>query len=276
MNITVAVLVMNQREVTQQFLDQMRKTEGDTKLPLLIIDNGSNPPVRDWLIGLREGDFVVRNEENVGVMPAMNQAHQVLKNTSDFIFFVHNDVMVYEDGWAGKLVRVLSELPDCGVAGFYGAKAIGHPNIYNMPYEMSQLARGECVSACHRMNAAVHGFRPPRWEHEKVAVLDGFSLAVRTELLNKLGGFDRSYPIHHNYDNDICLESLNAGYSNYVIAMDAQHLGGRTDVGENWAEPFGKTKQQVHIDAHPVMYNKWHPDKVASGQHKICLPVRIP
>lgn len=276
MNITVAVLVMNQAEITQQFLDQMRKTEGDTKLPMLIVDNGSNPPVRDWLIGLRDNDLVVRNEQNVGVMPAMNQAHQVLRRSADYIFFIHNDVLIYEDGWAGKLVRILSELPDCGVAGFYGAKAIGIPNMYSLPYQMQYLARHECVSACNRMDPMVHGFRPPRWEHEQVAVLDGFSLIVRTDLLDKIGGFDRSYPIHHNYDNDICLESIDRGYKNYVIAMDAQHLGGRTDVGENWAEPFGKTKQEIHIDAHPVMYKKWHPGNMGNGKHTISLPVRIP
>jgi hypothetical protein len=117
---------------------------------------------------------------------------------------------------------------------------------------------------------AVHGYRLPRAETEDVAVMDGFSLIVRTELLNKIGGFDRQYPVHHMYDNDICLESLANGYRNIVISMDAQHLGGRTDVGENWAEPMGKTKQQVHQEAHPIFYEKWKPEN-----HNIHLPVRV-
>lgn len=269
--IAVVVPVLNQQELTQKFLDKLRESEGEAKLPLVIVDNGSNPPVREWLIGLRDGDFVIRNGENEGVMPALNQAWRVLKDSFDYIFYTHNDVLIHEKGWDDKLVRILSDLPDCGVAGFYGAKAIGHPNIYKMPYEMSQLARFENVSNCNRMDAAIHGFRPIRsGEYEKVAVMDGFSLIVNVELLNKLGGFDRNYPIHHNYDNDICLESLNAGYNNYVIAMDAEHLGGRTDVGEDWASRFGKTKAQIHEEAHPVMYEKWRP-----GKHNISLPVRI-
>lgn len=276
MRITVAVLILNQQEVTQQFLDKLRETEGNAKFPLFIVDNGSTVPVREWLIGLREGDNVLRNAENVGVMPAMNQAHHVLKDSTDFIFYLHNDVFIHEKGWDDKLVRVLSELPDCGVAGFYGAKGIGVPAIYRIPYQLQQLVRIENVSGCSRMNAAIHGFRPPRYEIEKVAVMDGFSLIVRTELLNKLGGFDRSYPPHHNYDNDICLESLDKGYNNYVISMDADHLGGRTDVGEDWTKPLGKTRAEIHRDAHPVLYNKWHPDKVRDGIHKISLPVRIP
>jgi GT2 family glycosyltransferase len=274
MNITVAVLVLNQQELTQRWLDTIRENEGSAKLPLLVIDNGSTPPVRDWLIGLRDGDLVVRNDENIGVMPGLNQAWQVLKDVTDYIFFPHNDLMIYEKNWDDKLVRVLSDLPDCGVAGFYGAKGIGTNDIYRSPYVMQQLIRLENVSACTRMNAAVHGFRPPRGETEEVAVMDGFSLIVRTELLNKLGGFDRSYPPHHNYDNDICLESIDKGYRNFVISMDADHLGGRTDVGEDWNKNFGKTKAEIHRDAHPVLYNKWSPDNVANGKHKIALPIR--
>lgn len=275
-NITVAVLVLNQQELTQKFLDTLRENEGEAKLPLLIVDNGSIPPVRDWLVGLREGDNVIRNSENVGVMPGLNQAYTVLKDITDFIFFPHNDLMIYEKGWDDKLVRILSSLPDCGVAAFYGAKGIGTHDLYRTPYRMDQLIRVDNVSACNRMNAAVHGFRPPRAETEEVAVVDGFSMIVNTRLLDETGGFDRSYPPHHNYDNDICLESLDKGYKNYVISMDADHLGGRTDVGENWNDKFGKTKAEIHRDAHPVLYNKWNLENVANGKHKINLPVRIP
>lgn len=284
MNITIVLPVMNQEEVTQQCLDHLRSHEGTAKLPVLIVDNGSRRPVREWIVGLRDGDFVIRNEENVGVLPALNQAWQVLKNTTDYIFFTHNDMMMYEQNWDDKLVRVLTEKDaqrvhgddqGIGVAGFYGAKGIGTEDIYKSHYYIHQLIRMGNISGCMRMDPSVHGFRPPRGEVEEVAVMDGFSLIVATRLLNKIGGFDRSFPIHHNYDNDICLESLDKGFRNIVISMDAQHLGGRTDVGEDWATPFGKTKQQVHTDAHPVLYEKWRPEKVRDGIHKICLPVRV-
>jgi len=276
LRITVVVPVLNQKELTQQFLDTIRANEGSAKFQLVLVDNGSDEPIRDWLIGLRDNDLVIRNDSNIGVMPALNQAWKVLKDVTDYIFYTHNDVMIYEKNWDDKLLRVLPNIPDCGVAGFYGAKGIGTHDIYRSPYFMQQLVRVENVSACTRMDAAVHGFRAPRGETEEVAVMDGFSLIVRTELLNKLGGFDRSYPIHHNYDNDICLESMDKGYKNYVIAMDAQHLGGRTDVGEDWTKGTGKSKADIHQEAHPVMYNKWRPENMGDGKHNICLPVRIP
>lgn len=275
MKITVVIPVLNQPEVTQKCLDLLRENEGEAKLPIVIVDNGSTPPVRDWLIGLREGDLVIRNEENVGVMPAQNQAWQVLKDITDYIMYIHTDTLIHEKGWDDKLIRTLESLPNCGVAGFYGAKGIGTHALYRSPYHISQLIRVENVSNCNRMDASIHGFRPIRGEVEKVAVMDGFSLIVKTELLNKLGGFDRSTGPHHCYDNMICLDSLNQGYDNYVISMDAEHLGGRTDVGEDWNKPFNREKHQIHADSHIPLYNKWSPSNIENGTNKICLPIRV-
>lgn len=284
MKIAVAVPVMNQPQVTQEFLDNLKKTSVDNT-PLIIVDNGSKPPVRDWLIGLSGDDFVIRNEENVGVLKALNQAWRFGRELYDYIFYTHNDVMIYEQAWDRKIVealeaeerrkKILGHLPEVGIAGFFGSKSIGRSDIYHAPYAMHQMVRGENVSNCKRMDP-VHNYRPINGVSEDVAVLDGFSLIVNVKLLDQIGGFDeKSYPLHHCYDNDLCLESLDKGFRNIVIPMDAQHLGGRTDVGENWAEPFGKTKQQVHEEAHVPFYNKWHPNNVADGTHKISMPIVI-
>ena len=279
----VAVPVMNQPEITQKFLDQFNATASQNRPMLLVIDNGSTPPVRDWLLGLMEGDFVIRNEDNVGVMPALNQAYTFLRQQGfDYIFYTHNDVMLHEKDWDEKIRRIIdwenTKYPDkpVGVAGFYGAKGIGAYGIYQAPYQQQQMIRIQNVSNCTRMDP-VHGYRPIlEGEVEEVAVMDGFSLIVSVDLLNKTDGFDRLYPVHHMYDNDICLEAWDKGYRNIVMAMDAYHLGGKTDVGENWAEPFGKTKQEIHTEAHPVFYEKWHPRNVESGRHKVTLPFRVP
>lgn len=277
MKIALVMPILNQQESAQESVGSFKNTMGEEKIPLIVIDNGSQPQVRSWLNGLNGGDFVIRNEQNVGVLPALNQAYKVAGKAFDYLFYTHSDVVMYEQNWTDKLTRILESLPDCGVAGFYGAKGIGTWDVYKRPYAMQQLVRVENVSGCHRMDASVHGFRNLRGDQdfEEVAVMDGFSLIVKTELLDKIGGFDTKYPVHHMYDNDICVESLDKGYRNYVIRMDAFHHGGRTDVGENWAEAFGKTKQQIHQEAHPVFYEKWHPAHVTAGNHNVCLPIRV-
>lgn len=269
MDLVIGLPIINQQQLTNDFFAQIRKvTTGE--VPIIIVDNGSDIPCREWLIGLEERDIVIRNEENVGLVKALNQIYQVAKGKADYIVNLHNDVIIYEERWDEKVERILSEVGNVGVAGFYGAKAIGTPGIYQAPYQMQQMVRMGNVSGCHRMDASVHGYRRMTTDWEDVAVMDGFSLIVSMELLNKTGGYDRNYPPHHMYDNDICLESLDKGYRNIVIDMDAQHLGGRTDVGENWEKPFGKSKAQIHQDAHPIFYEKWRP-----GKHNIHLPVQV-
>lgn len=262
MTLDVSIPIINQRELTIECLKNLQEN-AEEDYGVIIIDNGSNPPVVD-LPYIKKGHFI-RNEQNIGLPKSLNQAWKASK--ADYIFYTHNDVMVYEKGWDTKIKRILEQNYDVGVAGFYGAKGIGTSDLYRTPYQMQQLIRIENVSGCYRMNAAIHGFRPPIGETEDVCVMDGFSLIVKRELLVKVGGFDEKLPSHHMYDNDICLESLRVGYRNIVIAMDAEHYGGRTDVLENWNEGMGKSKAEIHADAHyPYFYEKWRgfiPKRVA-------------
>ena len=106
-SVVVGVPIMNQPDITQKFLNQLRESETD-RLPLILVDNGSKPPLRDWLIGLRKGDNVIRNAENVGLVKALNQMWRVTSKMGfDYIFYTHNDVMIYEKGWDEKLIRIL-------------------------------------------------------------------------------------------------------------------------------------------------------------------------
>lgn len=283
--IAVVTTVLNQKQVTQEFLNSFKNNQ-DYDNQYIVVDNGSDDFVRNWLLGLTTDDLVIRNESNLGVIVALNQVFSVLKDTDvKYLMYVHNDVMMYEKGWDTKLKRILqhennridiADIKKVGVAGFWGAKGIGTHDIYHAPYVMQQMIRLENVSNCNRMDP-VHNYRNIRGgaDSEEIAVVDGFSVIVNMDLLRLIGGFDKTFPPHHMYDNDICMESIDKGFRNLVVAMDAQHLGGRTDVGENWEKPFGKTKAEIHRDAHPVFYKKWAPDMVSNGRHKIHLPVRV-
>lgn len=279
MKLAIVIPVINQHEITNEVLKSFKETQSNYDNLYIIVDNGSQQSVREWIIGLTGNDIVIRNDVNVGLVKALNQSWQLVKNTDiDYVLFTHNDVMMYEKGWDSKLLGILeneNRQRPVGVAGFYGAKGIGTLDIYKSPYRKQQMIRLENVSDCNRMDK-LHGYRNiSNGICEDVAVMDGFSLIVNVKLLNELGGFDRNYPPHHMYDNDICLESLDKGYRNIVVSMDCQHLGGRTDIGEDWVKPFNKTRDEIHDEAHVVFYRKWAKDMVEKGKHKICLPVRV-
>jgi len=182
---------------------------------------------------------------------------------------------MYEQGWDSKIIRILTTLDNIGVAGFFGAKSLGAPDVYKTPYKLSQLGRGHNISGCYRMSKE-HGYRMVRGEYEYVAVLDGFSLIISRKFLDENNGFDLNLPPHHMYDNHTCLQSINLGYKNIVISMDAFHHGGMTDCSEDWNVPFNKSKLKIHEEAHyPYFYNYWHPNNVKNGKNQICLPYHV-
>lgn len=259
----ICLPVLNQEESTQLALNSFKSTQDDQSNRYIIVDNGSRRFVREWLIGLTGSDFVIRNDSNVGLPKAMNQARKV--STADYILFTHTDVEMFEKGWDTKIKRILEGLGSVGVAGFFGAKGLGTGDIYKTPYYMQQLVRTNPIAGDRcRMNPNVHGHYQFYNEIEACTVLDGFALIVK----NGLKFWDKSP--HHNYDNDICLESIDQGLQNIVINMDVIHYGGRTDVNEDWATGFGKSKADIHAESHIPLYEKWRP-----GNKRITLPYRV-
>lgn len=263
----ICVPVINQHDSTLETLRSFTdKADDPTSFKWIFIDNGSNPPLTEILEehSTEFGNVIVyvrRNLENLGVTEALNQGWlnsvRVPILNCKYLFYTHNDVLIEEKSWDTKLRNFLNTLPKVGVAGFGGATGLGSPDIYKVPYNIWQLARTDFVS--NMRNSEVHG-RVLTKPYEEVAVLDGFSLIVNVELLNLVKGFDtENYPIHHNYDNDICLEALRHGYKNYVLNIKSHHKGGITSTREdyaNWVAPIGGDSE-VHRHAHETFYRKW-------------------
>jgi glycosyltransferase involved in cell wall biosynthesis len=254
--ISIGIPVMNQHKETIRCLKQLGETTSIIE-EIFIIDNGSSPTFMDALYEAGLDNSIInkinpkRFSENIGVRPALNEIWK--RNTSDILVFTHNDVEFLEKDWDKKVLNAFKQHPYAGIIGAYGAKRIGTEDIYHTPYLMQQLARGGNVSDC-LMDKEVHGFRNLENEFENVAVFDGFFMAIKKNLLDRTQGFSDILPSHHNYDNLICIQSLEKGFENIVIPLKLNHLGGRTDVGEDWTKGTGKTKQQVHEDAHPPLY----------------------
>lgn len=270
--ILIAIPVYNQKDSTIETVKSFLSTAQNPKdFNWIIIDNNSDEEVVNWFPQIMEEMkfecgkfFIYRNSQNVGVTPALNQAWQINKGLSDdekadYIFYSHNDVLIEEKGWDIKVCDYIDILGDVGIMGFGGAKGIGTPDIYKTPYNIWQLQRIDFLS--NMREAMVHGRRMTNVV-EKVAVLDGFALIVNTKLLDETNGFDEKVsPHYHNYDNNICIESLINGYTNYVINIACDHHGGVTSTKNdylNWLKTRGIDNDGiVHADSHIKLYEKF-------------------
>lgn len=254
MKLTIGIPVLNQHELTVNFLKLLQENTNIID-EIIIVDNGSTPEIATAFLNLDSRIInnlkIIRHQENIGVRPALNEIWK--EASGDIIVYTHNDVEFLESGWDDKIRKAFETHKEAGIVGVYGAKGLGTSDIYQTFYQMVQLARFGNVSNA-LMDQQMHGFRNLRNEFENVSVFDGFFMAIKKELLDKTQGFSDILPSHHNYDNLISIQSIQNGYENIVIPLGVNHLGGRTDVGEDWTKGTGKTKQEVHADAHPPLY----------------------
>lgn len=170
--------------------------------------------------------------------------------------FIHDDVIIRDIGWDERALREFAD-PTVGVVGFGGATGLGHPQIYQIPYELPQLARHGYASNVDDWRTHGGHFEGSR----DVAVLDGFSLIVRRELMDKLVRWPVDKLVFHNYDFWLCCMARRLGYRVRQVGVRCHHLGGRNSTRPRYngwlQERLGKTDSDVHREAHEFVYEEF-------------------
>src|SRR5215510_5984385 len=134
-------------------------------------------------------------ENNSDVIGSYQELYEAARHTSDVLAYIHDDVIVRERGWDERVLREFEDR-EVGLVGFGGAKQHGSDDLYKTPYQLTQLARYGYLSNVD--DAESHGGRFT--ESTDSAVLDGFSLIARRDLLDRCGGWPiRRYPPMHLY-----------------------------------------------------------------------------
>ena len=189
-----------------------------------------------------------------GVLSAYQQGYELYPN-AEVIAYYHDDVRIDEPYHHRRFLAEFQD-PSVGIVGYGGAKNHGHPHLYKVPYNLQHLARSDYYSNVD--DAEEHG---TRFTGEMdVAVLDGFALIIRRELLDKMGGWqpDKWMP-HHIYDYRACAEAHRPGYRVRCIGVRCHHFGGRTATTAEYQEWCKTTKWgsdvEMHKQGHRMFYD---------------------
>ena len=111
------------------------------------------------------------------------------------------------------------------MVGFGGALRHGSTSLYQKPYRLAQLGRSDFRS--NMFDAERHGKRFTK--ACDVAVLDGFAMFVRREILEKAGGWPVGTPIgYFCYDYWLSCEVRRQGYRIRLVGVACTHLGGKS------------------------------------------------
>jgi GT2 family glycosyltransferase len=183
-----------------------------------------------------------------------------LTDKFDVLAYLHDDTLINDPDWVDRVLKEFED-PKVGLVGFGGAMGHGDPRLYLKPYEYQQLARNDFFS--NMVDAENHG---KRFTGQcDVAVLDGFALIVRREVLEKVGGWPLNTPIGYVcYDYWLSCMTRRLGYKIRLVGVPCQHLGGQTFVKLGMGRDEKHWKQ--YIDSHRYIYDEF----------KDVLPYEVP
>ena len=191
-------------------------------IDVVIVDNGSTDETTEWTAKLKESFenvTIIRNEENRGFAPAVNQGMAALPDRD--ILLLNNDVVLTR-GWLSRMLLALREDPSRGMIGALSNYAAAPQDVVVEGYtgEMEQIQRLGVQLALTRYSA---GFYAPR--------LSGFCLLLARELVQKIGGFDERFVPGFFEDDDYSARAQLAGFKPWVAAdVFVHHYGSKTFV----------------------------------------------
>lgn len=186
----ISIIICSTKEnISDTFLENINQTIG-IDYEIIIIDNSKN-------------EYSIFSAYNKGV------------SLSKFpcLCFIHQDVLFKTQDWG---INVIEHLKDkqTGLIGVAGGKI-----MTRIPAHWWALGHG-CKHLIQQYNnkkkSGLERTHPFDSNRQAVILLDGVFLGVRKELFSEIK-FDEHLSGFHGYDQDISVQSVMAGYTNYFI-----------------------------------------------------------
>jgi GT2 family glycosyltransferase/predicted SAM-dependent methyltransferase len=208
--ISIVIPVWNQHDMTADCIGKIRENTKDFEL--IVIDNGSNPPIVLPFMGFTDATLI-RNETNLGFPAAVNQGMRAAKG--DTIVLLNNDVVV-TPGWAERLLRGLEKFSIVGpMTNFCAGMQSMTMDAYQ---DYDELVRATTMWADEHEGKLV-----------EVNWVIGFLMAFPRALFEELGPFDDTLWPCSGEEIDFCYRARAAGHR-VAIVCDAyvHHIGSVT------------------------------------------------
>lgn len=263
--VSIIIPVYNQLTYTKNFIESLKITVNN-KTDLIIIDNASKEPIKEYLSTVNFKNMklnLISNKENLGFPIAINQG--ILEADGKYILIANNDIVV-TDGWLDRMIEVLESDPKIGIVGPISNEVSGLQKDNNAKYNS--------IEEMHKYAAEVQQKNKGEILHfPRVAFL---CTLIKREVIDKIGGLDERFSPGNFEDDDFCLRAQLAGYKT-VIAKDVfiHHYGSKS-FKANGLEEY---KKRLEINRQ-IFIDKWgaDPDEIwlknkPIKKHQIYYPI---
>ena len=170
---------------------------------VVVVDNGSTDGSPDFVARRYPQVHLIRSETNLGFSAGNNLGMQ---HASGEILVLLNQDTVVQQGWLAALVAAFERRPDAGIVGSkilepdgqtlqHAGGHIERPLVLGQHYGHGELDEGQYDEPC------------------QVEYVTGAAMALRRDLLSKIGNLDEGFYPGYFEDVDFCLRARAAGCS---------------------------------------------------------------
>lgn len=216
-SVDIVVCVHNALEDVQRCLSSVVR-HALPPYTLIIVDDGSEAPTRDYLRGFaaEQDALLIRNEQARGYTCAANQG--LYASTADYAVLLNSDTIATPD-WLDRMAMCAESDPAIGIVGPLSNTA----SWQSVPlleedgdWSCNPLPEGMAVEEMATLIACRSARLYPR-----IPFLNGFCLMIKRGLIDDIGYFDEAtFGRGYGEENDYCLRARKAGWQ-LAIADDA-------------------------------------------------------
>lgn len=215
--VDIVVCIYNALEEVKRCVASVR---AHTLIPyrLILVNDGSEEPTRDWLRGLADDAdiLLLENETNIGYTRSANRGCQT--SNTPYTVILNSDTEV-TPAWLNRLLHCLESDPRAGLASplsnaasYQSVPRVFQPGSQEWYMEPPPFDLNRWAELIAESSAATRPWLP---------TLNGFCIAIKRTVFERIGYFDEeNYPYGYGEENDFCLRAQDAGFLT-LVADDA-------------------------------------------------------
>lgn len=207
-SVVVLVLNWNGRSLLQTCLPPLLD-QTYANYRVVLVDNASTDDSVSWVQTNYPQVHIIQNAENLGFSRGMNAGLRQI--SADLVVLLNNDVLV-QPNWLVELIRPFHQDPTIGIVGaklLFPDGTIQHLGA-ELTYPLAHSHHFHYQEPDHNQITHLHD----------VPYVTGASLAVRREVLAKIGLLDEAFHPFYYEEVDFCHRATEAGYR-VVVAPQA-------------------------------------------------------
>jgi len=219
-------------------------------LEIIVVDNGSTPPVKSWLSKKYKSVKLITSKKNLGAAEGRNVGYR--KSKGKYILFSDDDA--YADKYMVKyLVDVFLDYKNAGIV---------QPLVYDKNNKKVLQGAGHDVSVTTgRIRAwGVQEEDVGQYDGVREVPLCGCVWMVKREVFNNIGLYDKEYFIPYE-DSDFSFRARKAGYKLYCSSFaKTYHQGVKTTFVHPYVEWLGITSPEraLQVARNKMMFMRKH------------------